>query len=296
MKPLISEFLNYLSVERGLAKNTLMAYGRDLEAYVQYLEAQHGVKSPEGVSREKITSYMHQQKKLGLTAGSICRSLAAIRMFHRFLVRENFSGVDPTDLVETPKLWKRVPDVLSQLEVNAMIDATQGRDWQSVRDRAILEMFYASGLRVSELVGLQTDSINFDMGIVRCVGKGSKERIIPIGKTAREAILKYIEGGRKKILKGRVDDALFVSRLGKKLSRQSAWKIIKFYARKAGVKKTIKPHTLRHTFATHLLEHGADLRSVQEMLGHSDIATTQIYTHVDKERLRTIHKQFHPRG
>jgi integrase/recombinase XerD len=296
MKILISEFLNYLSVERGLAKNTLMAYGRDLEMYVQYLGAKQGVKSPEGVTREKITSYMHEQKKQGLTAVSICRSLAAIRMFHRFLVRENFATVDPTDLVDTPKLWKRIPDVLSQAEVNAMLDATQGRDWQSVRDRGILELFYASGLRVSELVGLRVDSINYDMGFVRCLGKGSKERIIPIGKRAREAILKYIESGRKKILKGRVEDALFISRLGKKLSRQSAWKIIKFYARKAGVKKTIKPHTLRHTFATHLLEHGADLRSVQEMLGHSDIATTQIYTHVDKERLRIIHKQFHPRG
>ncbi len=296
MKTLISEFLNYLSVERGLAKNTLMAYGRDLEAYAEFLGSKHGVKSPEGVTREKITSYMHDQKKRGLTAGSICRSLAAIRMFHRFLVRESFASADPTDLVDTPKLWKRVPDVLSQSEVNAMLEAAQGRDWQSARDRGILELFYASGLRVSELVGLRVDSINHEMGFVRCVGKGSKERIIPIGTKAREVILKYMESGRKKILKGRTEDALFVSRLGKKLSRQSVWKIIKFYARKAGVKKTIKPHTLRHTFATHLLEHGADLRSVQEMLGHSDISTTQIYTHVDRERLRSIHKQFHPRG
>jgi integrase/recombinase XerD len=177
-----------------------------------------------------------------------------------------------------------------------MISAAGGRDWQSVRDNAILELFYASGLRVSELVGLRVDSVNFDVGFVRCIGKGSKERLIPIGSKAKEALMRYLKGARPKILKARQTDALFVSRLGKGLTRQSIWSTIKFYARKAGIKKTIKPHTLRHTFATHLLEHGADLRSVQEMLGHSDISTTQIYTHVDRERLRTVHKQFHPRG
>ncbi|MBF0485760.1 MAG: site-specific tyrosine recombinase XerD [Candidatus Omnitrophica bacterium] len=296
MKTLITEFLNYLSVERGLAKNTLMAYESDLLAYTEYLESKHGIKSPDGITREKITAYMHAQKKGNLTATSICRSLAAIRMFHRFLVRENFSKEDPTDLVETPKTWKRVPDVLSQAEIDAMIKATLGRDWQSVRDRAILELFYASGLRVTELVDLLVGSVNLEMGFVRCIGKGSKERIIPVGGKAKEAVLHYLETARIKILKGRKAEALFLSRLGKKMTRQSVWKTIKFYARKANIKKTIKPHTLRHTFATHLLEHGADLRSVQEMLGHSDISTTQIYTHVDKERLRTIHKQFHPRG
>ncbi|NTV28487.1 MAG: site-specific tyrosine recombinase XerD [Candidatus Omnitrophica bacterium] len=296
MKALIAEFLSYLSVERGLARNTLAAYGRDLEAFARYQEASQGVKSPETVTREMITAYMQSQKKAGLSTTSICRSLAAIRMFYRFLVRENFTREDPTDLIDTPKIWQRIPDVLSQKEVDAMLEATQGRDWQSQRDRAVLELFYASGVRVSELVGLKTDSVNLEVGFVRCIGKGSKERIIPVGKRAVEALIKYIEGGRRKILRGRIADALFVSRLGKKMSRQSIWKQIKLYARKAGVKKTIKPHTLRHTFATHLLEHGADLRSVQEMLGHSDISTTQIYTHVDKERLRTIHKKFHPRG
>ena len=296
MKALIAEFINYLSVERGLAKNTLMAYGRDLEAYAADLQKQYGLKNPEGIKREQITSYMQAQKKAGLSPTSISRSLAAIRMFHRFLVRENFSKEDPVDLVDTPKTWKRVPDVLSQIEVDAMIKATEGRDWQSVRDKAVLELFYASGLRVSELVDLRVDSVNFDMGFVRCVGKGSKERLIPVGKSAMEALAKYLKGARVKVLKGRSVDSLFISRLGKKISRQSIWKVIKFYAHKAGIKKTIKPHTLRHTFATHLLEHGADLRSVQEMLGHSDISTTQIYTHVDRDRLRTIHKKFHPRG
>ncbi len=296
MKALIAEFINYLSVERGLAKNTLQAYERDLSGYAVYLEKDHGLKGSEGIKREHVTGYMHAQKKSGLSAISICRSLAAVRTFHRFLVRESFAKDDPTDLVDTPKTWKRVPDVLSQAEIDAMIKATEGRDWQSVRDQAVLELFYASGLRVSELVDLRVGSVNLEVGFVRCIGKGSKERLIPIGGKAKDAIERYLKTARPKILKARQTDALFVSRLGKKMSRQSIWKAIKFYAKKARIKKTIKPHTLRHTFATHLLEHGADLRSVQEMLGHSDISTTQIYTHVDKERLRTIHKQFHPRG
>jgi integrase/recombinase XerD len=296
MKVLINEFINFLSVERGLARNTIMAYSRDLEAYAGHLERVCGVRTPEGITRDKVTGYMYAAKKNGLSARSISRALAAIRMFHRFLLRENFAAEDPTDLVETPKTWKRVPDVLSQAEIDAMIKAASGRDVQSVRDRAILELFYASGLRVSELTALRIESVDLEMGLVRCVGKGRKERLIPVGNKAKEAVAHYIGTARVKILKGRQTDALFLSRLGKAMTRQSVWKAIKLYARKTNMKKTIKPHTLRHTFATHLLEHGADLRSVQEMLGHTDISTTQIYTHVDRERLRTIHKQFHPRG
>ncbi|NLE65182.1 MAG: site-specific tyrosine recombinase XerD [Elusimicrobia bacterium] len=296
MKALVEDFLNYLAVERGLAKNSLLAYRRDLSAYVRYLEGHCHLKDPSVVRREHVTSYMQQQKKGGLSSSSICRSLAAVRMFHRFLVRENIVVEDPTDLVDTPKLWKRVPDVLTQAEVEQMISLAGGRDAQAVRDRAMLELFYASGLRVSELAGLSLESVNLQVGFVRCLGKGSKERIIPVGKGAREALERYLQKARARLLGGRASSALFLSRLGTPLTRQALWKIIKAYAAKAGIKKTIKPHTLRHTFATHLLEHGADLRSVQEMLGHADISTTQIYTHVDRERLRTIHKQFHPRG
>ena len=295
MKAQIEEFINYLSVERGLAKNTLIAYRRDLEQYWDYLNLQ-GVSSLPQVKREFVTEYIYNRKQNGLSATSICRNLAAIKMFHRFLVRERLAVEDPTNLVDTPKIWKRIPEVLSQQEIESILKASEGKSWQRVRDNAILELFYASGMRVSELSALQLDHINFEVGYLRCVGKGSKERIIPIGKRARQAVLKYCEQVRGKNDKAKSTSVLFLSRLGKKLSRQSIWKLIKFYAKKANIKRDIKPHTLRHSFATHLLEHGADLRSVQEMLGHSDISTTQIYTHVDKERLRTIHKQFHPRG
>jgi integrase/recombinase XerD len=199
-------------------------------------------------------------------------------------------------MVDTPRLWKTIPDVLSQAEILAMINAASGRSWQDLRDRAMLELFYASGLRVSELVGLSRDDVNMETGIILCMGKGKKERLIPVGGKALEALDVYLAKGRGKVPGAAKVHSLFISRLGRQLSRQSAWKIIKFYARKAGVAKNITPHTLRHTFATHLLAHGADLRSVQEMLGHADISTTQIYTHVDKERLRRVHQQFHPRG
>jgi integrase/recombinase XerD len=295
MKEFIDDFMDYLSVERGLAANTLLAYRRDLDKYTDYL-SQKGVKSSVHVNREHVSNFMFDLKKHNMSPTSICRNLAAVKMFHRFLVRENLAKEDPTTLVDTPKLWLRIPSVLTLGEIEAMINAASGKKSQQIRDRAILEIFYASGLRVSELADLKTTSVNFDAGFVRAVGKGSKERIIPLGKKAQEALQRYLEQVRSKVLKGKTSDVLFLSRLGQRISRQSLWAVIKFYARKANIKKTIKPHTLRHTFATHLLEHGADLRSVQEMLGHSDISTTQIYTHVDKERLKSVHKQFHPRS
>ncbi len=296
MKSIIEEFITYISVERGLAKNTLLAYRRDLNKYATVLH-KAGVALPEGIRREHISGYMFALKKEGLTTASICRNLAAIKMFHRFLVRENLSKEDPTTLVETPRQWKKVPEVLTQREVDALllvIANAQGP--QAKRDLAIMELLYASGLRVSEIVDLKIGSVEPQVGFVRAVGKGSKERIIPVGAKALETLMVYLQKARPKLVKGKESDALFVSRLGKKLSRVSVWNMIKSYARLCGIKKNIKPHTLRHTFATHLLEHGADLRSVQEMLGHADISTTQIYTHVDKERLKSVHKEFHPRS
>ena len=295
MNEFIEDFINYLAVERGLADNTLLAYRHDLNKYAGYLSNKK-IKDAQKVKRQHVTDFMYDQKKKGLSANSICRELAAIKMFHRFLVRERLVDEDPTHLVDTPKIWKRVPDVLTATDIEKMLNSFKGKGWQAVRDKAILELFYASGMRVSEMVNLKVDNVHFDLGYVRCMGKGSKERIIPIGRRAIEAVQKYCQTARRKLNKDKTNVSLFLSRLGKKISRQSLWKIIKDCAKKAHIKAEIKPHTLRHTFATHLLEHGADLRSVQEMLGHSDISTTQIYTHVDKERLKTIHKQFHPRG
>lgn len=295
MKALIEEFINYLSVERGLAQNTLLAYRRDLIKYTQFL-SKRSINDANQVTHRQVTDFMYAQKNLNLSARSICRALAAIKMFHRFLVRERLAREDPTALVETPKLWKRIPDVLSSREIEAMMKASSGRRAQQIRDHAILELLYASGMRVSELVDLKMENVNLEMRYIRCVGKGSKERLVPIGKKACQAVQKYCEAIRGRFAQSNTDSVLFLSRLGRSLSRQSIWKIIKQYGLKANIKKTIKPHTLRHSFATHLLEHGADLRSVQEMLGHADISTTQIYTHVDRERLRAVHKQFHPRG
>lgn len=295
MKEFIEEFIDFLSVERGLSQNTILAYKRDLNQYVEYL-SKRSIDEINQIKREYITDYMYYRKQKGLSVNSICRSLAAIKMFHRFLFRERLSELDPTDLVERPKQWKRIPDVLSSPEIESMINVSQGRRWQQIRDCAMLELLYASGMRVSELINLKVEGVNIDMGYVRCLGKGNKERIVPIGKKAQAAVKKYCATTRGKLIKSEPTDVLFVSRLGKRISRQSVWKLIKHYAKKAQLKKKIKPHTIRHSFATHLLAHGADLRSVQEMLGHSDISTTQIYTHVDRERLRRVHKQFHPRA
>jgi integrase/recombinase XerD len=216
-------------------------------------------------------------------------------MFHRFLAREKISKSDPSNLIDSPKLWKKIPDTLSLNEVDALLSRPNIRDKQGARDKAILETLYATGMRVSEAVNLRRDNVNLDIGFLRCIGKGNKERVIPIGAKAISSIKRYLEISRPYLLKKADSQFLFLNRFGKKISRQSLWKMIKKYALLARIKKPIRPHTLRHSFATHLLERGADLRSVQEMLGHSNISTTQIYTHINKDRLKTIHRMFHPR-
>ncbi len=295
MKEFVEDFLNYLSVERGLARNTIASYRLDLTSYVAFLQEKKTA-SPEQIKRQQITDYMLHQKKANLSPRSICRHLAAIKMFHRYLVRERLSKDDPTALVDTPKLWKRIPEVLSSGEIESILNVADGKSKQKIRDSAMLELLYASGMRVSELADLKVENVNFEMGFIRCTGKGSKERIVPIGQKARAAIKKYLERVRGKLAQSNTNSFLFLNPSGQRISRQSIWKLIKKYGGQAKIKKIIKPHTIRHSFATHLLEHGADLRSVQEMLGHADISTTQIYTHVDKERLRSIHKEFHPRS
>jgi integrase/recombinase XerD len=238
---------------------------------------------------------MLSQKDRGLATNSVARRLAAIKALYKFLVRERILKTDPSSLIESPKLWKKIPETLSANEVDALLSQPNIRDRQGIRDKAILETLYATGMRVSEAVNLKVDNINLDVGFLRCFGKGNKERIIPLGRKSINSLKRYLQDSRPHLLKNKESDFLFLNRFGKKISRQSLWKIIKRYAKEARIKKPIKPHILRHSFATHLLERGADLRSVQEMLGHADISTTQIYTHISKERLKAIHKMFHPR-
>jgi integrase/recombinase XerD len=294
MKELIDSFLDYLSVERGLAKNTVIAYRQDLNIYLDFM-AERKVTALSKVIKNDIIEFMLRQKDKGISPTSISRRLAAIRMFHRFLSRERVLKSDPTTLIDSPKLWKKVPDTLSLNEIEALISQPDVRSYQGTRDRAILETLYATGMRVSESTNLKINNVNLDIGFLRCIGKGNKERVIPLGKKAIHSINRYLECSRPHFLKQKTSEYLFISRSGAKLSRQSIWKLIKRYCTEAKIKKSIKVHTIRHSFATHLLERGADLRSVQEMLGHSNISTTQIYTHIDKERLKTIHKMFHPR-
>lgn len=295
MREFIDIFLNYLSVERGLAHNTLISYREDLNTFLGFLE-KNSIETLSKTSRNDITNFMLFQKDKGIAANSVARRLAAVKSFYRFLVRERILKSDPTSLIDSPKLWKKIPETLSLNEVDLLLNQPNARDKQGIRDKAILETLYATGMRVSEAVNLKTDNVNLDIGFLRCIGKGSKERVIPLGKKAVNSISRYLELSRPRFLNKKESEYLFVSRLGKKISRQSFWKIIGKYARKAKIKKPIRPHILRHSFATHLLERGADLRSVQEMLGHANISTTQIYTHINKERLKTIHRMFHPRG
>lgn len=294
MDNFIDIFISYLSVERGLSRNTIVSYRRDLQDYLDYLTGQK-VNSLDKADRSRITDFMHELKRLGLNANSIARKLAAIKSFYRFLVREKILKQDLTSLLESPKLWRKIPDTLSFQEVENLIDQPDLGKKGGIRDRAILELLYATGMRVSELTQLKVQDVNLDVGFVRCLGKGNKERIVPLGRKAIGWVNKYIEKERPYFLKKAATESLFLTRLHKRISRQSVWKMLKRYARRARIRKEIHPHILRHSFATHLLERGADLRSVQEMLGHSDISTTQIYTHINKDRLRTIHKKFHPR-
>jgi integrase/recombinase XerD len=294
MKEFVDTFLNYLSVERGLSRNTIVSYQGDLKNYLGFLRNRN-IETLSKATRDDIINFMLYQKDRGLSANSIARRLAAIKVFYRFLVRERLLKNDVTSLIESPKLWQKIPQTLSLNEVESLLSQPNIRDTQGIRDRAILETLYATGMRASEAVNLKVDGLNLDIGFLRCIGKGSKERVIPLGRKAIMSLKRYLDITRPKLLKRKESEFLFLNRFGKKISRQSLWKIIKKYARQARIKKPIRPHILRHSFATHLLERGADLRSVQEMLGHANISTTQIYTHINKERLKTIHRLFHPR-
>jgi integrase/recombinase XerD len=294
MKELVDTFLSYLSVERGLSHNTIISYKEDLNHYIGFLTSLH-IDTFSKTTKNEVINFMLNQKNKGISANSVARRLAAIKVFYRFLVRERILKIDPTSLIESPKLGKKIPETLSLAEVDALLTQPNIKDPQGIRDKAILETFYATGMRVSEVVNLKVDNVNLEIGFLRCVGKGNKERVIPLGKKAINSLKRYLGTGRRHMLKQKESEFIFLNRSGKKISRQSLWKIIKRYAKEARIKKPISPHILRHSFATHLLERGADLRSVQEMLGHVNISTTQIYTHISKDRLKAIHRMFHPR-
>ena len=293
-RDLIEVFLNYLSVERGLAQNTTLSYKRDLLQYDRFLRSTN-IDDVNKIDKEDIRSYLAYQKEKELASSSVARSLVAIRLFHRFLLRDKLSLNDPSDVIDSPKLWKKIPNALSFKEIEKLLSAPNIRKKKGIRDRAILEMMYAAGLRVSELTNLKVEDANLDAGFVRCLGKGRKERVVPIGRAAIDSLKRYLLNSRVKFLKKKESKFLFLNHSGTKISRIYIWKLIKIYAKQVRIKNPIRPHILRHSFATHLLERGADLRSVQEMLGHSNISSTQIYTHINRDRLKTIHKTFHPR-
>lgn len=289
---LIKGFLNYLTVEKGLARNTVQSYERDLRKYVLFL----GKRGPDGLSQADVLSFLGHLSDQGMSTPSLARHLAAVRGFHKYLMRDGLSEKDPAENIETPRGWKRLPKTLSAGEVELLLDQPDASTPRGLRDRAMLELLYATGLRVSELVGLRLPDINLERGYLTVLGKGSKERAVPLGDAAAAAIREYLSRARPALLKGRDSEALFISAKRRQITRQMFWERIKFFAGKAGITKSVSPHTLRHSFATHLLDHGADLRAVQAMLGHSDISTTQIYTHVSRERLKQIHEKYHPRG
>jgi integrase/recombinase XerD len=286
-------FIDYLTVEKGLAKNSLAAYRTDLRHFGHYLLGAEI--DLDRVERIHIVRYFQSLRGAGISARSVARALAAIRGLFRFLVAERHLKNDPTENIENPKLWATLPKSLQPEEVEALLRAPDRTTPDGLRDAAMLELLYATGLRVSELIRVRIDELVMDAGFLRTIGKGSKERIVPFGDSARDAIVLFMERGRPE-LDTKADPHLFLSRRGRPMTRQSFWMKIVRYAREAGISTHISPHVLRHSFATHLLENGADLRSVQMMLGHSDISTTQIYTHVSRARLQRMYEQFHPRA
>jgi integrase/recombinase XerD len=286
------QFFDYLRVERGLSNNTLQSYSSDLVRFFRFLEGK-GI-DPLSVTREDLSTYLITLSK-GISPRSLARNLSSIRGFYRFLVSEGRLDSNPARLQEAPRLPRRLPGALSMNEVDRLLAQPDPATPAGLRDRAMLELLYATGLRVSELIHLKVFDINMEAGFLRTLGKGSKERLVPVGAKALDAVKEYLLYGRRPLLKGVNPPFLFLNGRGKALTRQGFWKIIRAYGLKASIRRKISPHSLRHSFATHLLENGADLRSVQLMLGHADISTTQVYTHVTRERLKQIHEQYHPR-
>ena len=291
----VERFDDFLALEQGASVRTSHAYKLDIARFVTYVSVK-GASSPTNVSARMLREYVYHLKDLGLSAASIRRNVSAVRTYFKFLVGEGHVVRDPSERLETPKRWRTLPEVLAVEEVEKLLAAPSLDEPLAFRDRAMLELAYGAGLRVSEWISLSVRDVMLQDHLVRVFGKGAKERLVPIGRRAIAAIAVYLRELRPSLEKGEGKGILFLNARGQPLSRMGAWKILRKYVKQAGITKPVSPHTLRHSFATHLLEGGADLRAVQEMLGHVDISTTQIYTHVDREYLRTVHKQFHPRS
>lgn len=288
----IEEFLNYLSVEKGLAANSLDAYRQDLRRYEAYL-SRRKLDDLAKVKRQEIIQFLLREKDRGLQTSSLARRLVAVKLFHRFLVREGRLREDITSVLESPRMWQKLPQFLTLAEMEKILQTPKPKNAAGIRDRALLELLYATGMRVSEVVNLRRDDVNLESAFLKCRGKGGKERIVPLGQVAIDFLRLYLKKMARAPLPS--NEFIFTARKAKPLTRQRVWQLIRRYARLAGIQKKITPHTFRHSFATHLLERGADLRIVQELLGHADIATTQIYTHVSRDHLKSVHARFHPR-
>ena len=291
----LERFGDFLTLEQGSAIPTTDAYARDVGRFVAYARVK-GIRGPVGASPRLLRDFVYHLKDVGLAPASIRRNVSAVRTYFRFLIAEGHLVSDPSERLDTPKRWLTLPDVLTAAEVQRLLDAVTLDEPLAFRDRAMLELAYGAGLRVSEWISLGARDVLFEDGLVRVFGKGSKERLVPIGRRAIGAVAIYLRELRPRLERGEGKGVLFLNARGGPMTRMGAWKMLRKYVEKSGIQKHVSPHTLRHSFATHLLEGGADLRAVQEMLGHADISTTQIYTHVDREYLRTVHKQFHPRG
>lgn len=294
MEECVVQFAEYLEKGKGSTKNTILSYERDLKNFHQFL-IQAGISKPQKINVTNIRAYLLYLEKKGRAASTISRNLASLRSFFQFLYKEGYIQEDPTLDVVAPKIEKKLPEILTMEEVGLLLAQPDPKELKGIRDKAMLEVLYATGIRVSELVNLQTDQIHMALGYLRC-SYGGKERIIPLGSKAIEALQKYIENARLIMIRDIKEPALFVNCSGTAMTRQGFWKIVKVYAQKASIQKTITPHMLRHSFAVHLVENGADLQSVQEMLGHSDISTTQVYAKLQKNRIKEVYKKAHPRA
>lgn len=292
----LEDYMHFLQIERQLASNTLTSYKKDLSDYLQHIFEIQELHSLNEVERTNIVIHLRNLKENGKSARTISRHISSIRSFHQFLLREKVANTDPSVHLDLPQLEQKLPTYLSVEELNNLLNSIDVSKPQGQRDLAMFELMYASGMRISECLNLNLEDIHLSMGFVRVFGKGGKERIVPLGGSAIRACADYIENARPSLLKAEKTEAIFINQRGKRLTRQGIWKLLNKHAIEAGISKDITPHVLRHSFATHLIENGADLRAVQEMLGHADISTTQIYTHVSKSRLKDVYKQFHPRA